>query len=95
MGTITADYGAMERGRDDLTASWQRIEAHLADLDAAVAQTGDLQAAALQQYLALKAKWSANAAERQIMLRRLTELLDEARRRYAETDAMLAAQFAG
>ena len=95
MTVIRADYGAMERGHGDLLATWQRIEAHLAELDAAVAATGDMQASTLTQYQTLKGKWTSSATERQAVLRQLTQLLDEARQRYIDTDAALAAQFTG
>lgn len=95
MATITANYASMASGHQGLVATWQRIEGHLADLDAAVGATGDMKAAALSSYQALKARWALSASDRQLTLRALGDLVEHARTHYQQVDAALAAQFAG
>lgn len=94
MTTIQVKYGSMAAGHDELVATWGRIEAHLADLDAAIAATGDMRSEALTSYVALKSKWDASAADRQIALRALAGAVDSAAQSYREVDAAAAAQFA-
>ena len=95
MATIKADYAVMSAGHDGLVATWQRIESHLADLDRIAASTHDMKAAALVSYHALRAKWLASAADRQMVLKSLAELLAQARDHYHQVDTLLAAQFGG
>lgn len=94
MTTIQVNYGSMAAGHDGLVATWGRIEAHLADLDAAIAATGDMRSEALTSYVALKAKWDASATDRQIALQALAKSVDSAAQSYREVDAAAAAQFA-
>lgn len=95
MTTIRVNYGAMNAGHDGLVATWGRIEAHLADLDATVAATGDMRSDALAAYAALKARWTAAAADRQAALRALADAVDRAAQSYRQVDAAAAAQFSG
>lgn len=95
MTTIRVSYAAMAAGHDGLVATWTRIEAHLAELDAIVAATGDMRSEALAAYAALKARWTAAAADRQAALRALAETVDRSAQTYREVDAAAAAQFAG
>jgi uncharacterized protein YukE len=93
MTTIRVNYAAMGAGHQGLVATWGRIEAHLADLDATVAATGDMRSDALTAYAALKARWTAAAEERQSTLRALADSVDRAAQTYREVDAAAAAQF--
>lgn len=95
MVAIEVDYTAMHRGEQGLVDAWQRIEGHLAELDRAVAGTHDMQADALSAYRALKVRWTESAAERQLALRSLSDLLAQASEHYRRVDAALAAQFGG
>ena len=95
MATITANYASMASGHQGLVATWQRIEGHLADLDATVGATADMKAEALLSYQALKARWSLSAADRQRALHALGDLVEQARVHYQQVDAALAAQFGG
>lgn len=95
MATIRADYGVMSAGHEGLVATWQRIESHLADLDRVVASTHDMRADAIVAYQSLKTKWVASAADRQVVLKSLADLIAQARDHYRQVDAALAAQFAG
>jgi hypothetical protein len=61
MSTIAVNYAALADGRDGLIATWNRIEGHLAELDARVAATSDMEAQTLAGYRALKARWDAAA----------------------------------
>ncbi|MEO7125480.1 MAG: hypothetical protein ABI382_10715 [Nakamurella sp.] len=94
MTTIQVNYGSMAAGHDGLVATWGRIEGHLADLDATIVATGDMRSEALTSYVALKAKWDASAADRQIALHALAAAVDSAAQSYREVDAAAAAQFA-
>lgn len=94
MTTIRVDYGSMSAGRDGLVATWGRIEGHLADLDAAIAATADMRSEALTSYAALKARWDASAADRQVALHALATAVDSAAQAYREADAAAAARFA-
>ncbi|MTD16038.1 hypothetical protein GIS00_19050 [Nakamurella sp. YIM 132087] len=94
MSTIKADYAAMTAGQEGLVATWARIETHLADLDATVAATQDMQADSLTAYHALKLRWSASAADRQLVLQQLASLVGAARDHYRQVDTMLANRFA-
>jgi uncharacterized protein YukE len=93
MTTIRADYSVMTAGSEGLTATWGRIEQHLADLTAAVGGTADMSAGALAAYRALAARWAASAQDRQVVLRSLSEALARARDHYRQVDAALAAHF--
>lgn len=95
MTEIRVNYGAMSAGHEDLVATCARIEAHLAELDAAIAATGDMRSEALTSYLGLKARWDASAADRQVTLQALANAVDSAAQTYREVDAAAAAQFAG
>jgi uncharacterized protein YukE len=95
MTTIRVNYGAMAAGHDGLVATWGRIESHLAELDATVAATGDMQSDALSAYVALKARWTAAANERQLALKALADAVERASQTYRQVDAAAAAQFAG
>ncbi|HET8588895.1 MAG TPA: hypothetical protein VFM01_04630 [Nakamurella sp.] len=95
MTQIRVSYAALADGYHGLVATWNRIESHLAELDATVAATGDMQSQALTAYAALKARWTASAAERQGTLRALADAVDRAAQLYREVDAAAAAQFAG
>jgi uncharacterized protein YukE len=95
MTTIRVNYGAMTAGHDGLVATWGRIESHLAELDATVAATSDMQSDALAAYVALKARWTAAATDRQTMLKALADSVDRASQTYRQVDAAAAAQFAG
>jgi len=95
MAEITVNYAGMAAAHADLIGTWNRIEAHLADLDTAVAGTRSMRAESLQAYLVLKARWDAAAAERQRALKGLAELVDGARRHYQEVDGRIAAMFSG
>lgn len=93
MTEIRVNYGAMNAGHENLVAAWGRIEAHLADLDQAIAATGDMQSETLAAYIGLKARWDASAAERQVALQGLARTVDTAAQTYREVDAAAAAQF--
>ncbi len=93
MTSIRANYGAMSAGAEGLVATWGRIEGHLAELDATVAATSDMSAAALVAFTALKVRWEAAAADRQLVLGRLAEAVSSARSYYQQVDQSLAAQF--
>lgn len=93
MTTIQVDYGSMAAGHEELVATWGRIEGHLADLDAAIAATGDMRSEALTSYVALKARWDASATDRQAALHALAAAVDSAAQTYREVDAAAAAQF--
>lgn len=95
MATIKADYGVMSAGHDGLVATWQRIESHLSELDRIVASTHDMRADVLLSYQALKARWAASSADRQVVLKQLADLIAQVRDHYQQVDAALAAQFAG
>lgn len=95
MVAIDVDYAAMNHGEQGLVGAWQRIEAHLAELNRAVAGTHDMQADALSAYRALETRWTESAAERQMALRSLGDLLAQASEHYRRVDAALAAQFGG
>ncbi|GAA2017347.1 hypothetical protein JL107_14015 [Nakamurella flavida] len=94
MATIAVNYAALTNGYDSLVATWGRIEQHLAELDATLGATADMQADTLLAYRSLKARWDASAAERQIVLRSLAESVASAGERYRQVDAAMAAQFA-
>ncbi len=93
MATIAVDYGALSGGHDGLVATWNRIEAHLAELDARVAATADMSAETLIAYRALKARWDAAAQQRQNVLHALSAVVGSAGEQYRQVDASLAAQF--
>ena len=93
MATIAVNYGAMSSGHDGLVATWNRIEAHLAELDARVAATADMSAATLLAYRALKARWDASAHQRQKVLHGLATAVGNAGEQYRQVDASMAAQF--
>ena len=93
MTNIRVDYRVMAAGYESLVATWGRIEAHLAELDAAVATTGDMRSEALAAYIGLKARWDASAADRQVALHSLANAIDSAAQTYREVDAAAAAQF--
>jgi uncharacterized protein YukE len=93
MATIAVDYGAMSSGHDGLVATWNRIEAHLAELDARIAATADMSAETLIAYRALKARWDAAAQQRQSVLNGLATVVGSAGDQYRQVDASLAAQF--
>lgn len=95
MTQIQVNYGAMSAGYESLLAAWGRIEAHLAELDAAIAATGDMRSEALAAYVGLKARWDASAADRQVALRALANAVESAAQTYREVDAAAAAQFGG
>lgn len=94
MTTISVNYATMASGHDDLIATWGRIEGHLAELDSTIAATGDMRSETLTSYVALKAKWDASAADRQVALQALANAVDAAAQTYREVDAAAAAQFA-
>ncbi|HEY5117093.1 MAG TPA: hypothetical protein VIJ00_16340 [Nakamurella sp.] len=93
MASISVSYAALSDGRDGLIATWNRIEGHLAELDAAIARTSDMSADTLVSYLSLKARWDASAAERQGILQSLATSVGLAGERYRQVDAAMAAQF--
>lgn len=93
MTTIQVNYSSMDAGHEDLVATWGRIEGHLADLDATIAATGDMQSEALTSYWALKAKWDSCAAERQAALQALATAVSSAAQTYRQVDAAAAARF--
>ena len=93
MATITVNYGAMSSGRDSLAATWNRIEGHLAELDARVAATADMSAATLVAYRVLKSRWDASAQQRQNVLHGLATVVGNAGDQYRQVDASMAAQF--
>lgn len=93
MTTIAVNYAALADGQDGLVATWNRIEGHLADLDARIAATADMDAQTLVSYRALKARWDAAAQERQAMLRGLATVVGRAGEQYRTVDATMAAQF--
>ena len=93
MTTIAVSYGALSGGHDALIATWTRIEALLERLGAIAAGTAGMTAETVSTYLALSARWNASAADRQVALRGLAELLRDAEYRYRQVDAAMAAQF--
>jgi uncharacterized protein YukE len=93
MATITVNYAALADGRDGLIATWNRIEGHLADLDARIAATADMEAETLVSYRALKARWDGAAQERQAVLQGLATLVGRAGDQYRSVDLAMAAQF--
>lgn len=93
MTSIAVNYAALADGEEGLVATWNRIEGHLADLDARIAATGDMDAATLTSYRALKARWDAAAQERQTVLHGLASLVGRAGEQYRTVDATMAAQF--
>ena len=93
MATIAVNYAAMAGGRDGLLATWNRIEGHLAELDAQVAATTDMTAETLLSYRALKARWDASADQRQGMLHALATAVGAAGDQYRQVDTAMAAQF--
>ncbi len=93
MATISVNYGAMSSGHDGLVATWNRIEAHLAELDARVAATADMSADTLLAYRALKARWDASAQQRQAVLHGLATAVGNAGEQYRLVDLSMAAQF--
>ena len=93
MASIMVNYAAMASGHDGLVATWNRIEGHLADLDAHVAGTADMTADTLISYRALKARWDASAEQRQAVLQALATLVGTAGEQYRQVDASMAAQF--
>jgi len=93
MASIAVSYGALAGGHDGLIATWNRIESHLAELDAVIARTSDMSADTLVSYRALKARWDACAAERQRVLQSLAASVGQAGERYRQVDAAMAAQF--
>lgn len=95
MTQIQVNYGAMNAGYESLVATWRRIEAHLQELDAAIAATADMRSEALLAYTGLKARWDASAADRQAALQALANAVDSAAQTYREVDAAAAAQFGG
>ncbi len=95
MTTIRANYAAMSAGHDGLVATWGRIERHLGELASGVAATNDMDADALTAFKLHKARWDAQATDRQAALRSLAEAVDEARLQYQQVDRNLAAQFGG
>lgn len=94
MTTIRVNYGALGAAHSGLVATWGRIEAHLADLQASVSATGGMQSEALAAYRELQRRWAATAADRQQVLQSLARLVDEAGAAYRRADAAAAAQFA-
>jgi uncharacterized protein YukE len=93
MASITVNYAAMASGHDGLIATWNRIEGHLAELDASVAGTADMTAETLISYRALKARWDAAAEQRQGVLQALATLVGRAGEQYRQVDTSMAAQF--
>jgi len=93
MATIAVNYAALADGQEGLVATWNRIEGHLADLDARIAATSDMDAQTLVSYRALKARWDAAAADRQTVLQSLAALVGRAGDQYRSVDAAMAAQF--
>ncbi len=93
MSSIKANYGLMAAGQDGLVSTWGRIEAHLSRLDQTVASTADMESEALLAFTALKTKWNAAAADRQLVLKGLAEAVGSARSYYQQVDRALAAQF--
>jgi uncharacterized protein YukE len=93
MASIAVDYAAMASGHDGLVATWNRIEGHLAQLDADVAATADMSAETLVSYRALKARWDASAEQRQGVLHALATLVGRAGETYRQVDTSMAAQF--
>ena len=93
MTTIRVNYAALGSAHTGLLATWGRIESRLADLQATVAGTGDMDSEALASYRALAERWSAAASDRQAVLRSLAALVDDAASAYRRADAAAAAQF--
>lgn len=93
MTSITVNYAALADGEHGLIATWNRIEGHLADLDARIAATADMEAETLASYRALKARWDAAAQDRQTVLQGLAGLVGRAGDQYRNVDLALAAQF--
>ncbi len=93
MASIRANYGVMAAGEEGLVSTWGRIEAHLSRLDSTVAATADMESEALAAFMALKTKWNAAAADRQVVLKGLAEAVGSARSYYQQVDRALAAQF--
>lgn len=90
---IKANYAAMDVGQDGLLGAWNRIDALLLELDAAVLATGDMEAQALAAYQALKAQWSTGAADRQVALKSLSDHVGAARDHYRQVDQAMATMF--
>lgn len=90
---IKVDYAAMDVGQDGLLGAWTRIDALLAELDAAVLASGDMQADALTAYQALKAQWSTGAVDRQLALKALSDHVGAARDHYRQVDQSMATMF--
>lgn len=90
---IKVNYAALDVGQDGLLGAWTRIDALLADLDAQVVASGDMEADALAAYQALKARWSEGAAERQLALKSLSDHLGNARDHYRQVDQAMATMF--
>lgn len=93
MSTISVNYAAMAAGHDGLVATWGRIEGHLAELETVAGGTTDMSAEALRAFVALKQRWSAAAQERQVALKGLADLVQQASHQYRSVDAAMAAQF--
>jgi uncharacterized protein YukE len=93
MASISVSYGALSGGHDGLIATWNRIEGHLAELDATIARTSDMSAETLVSYLARKDRWDASATQRQAALQSLAASVGQAGERYRQVDAAMAAQF--
>jgi uncharacterized protein YukE len=93
MASIAVNYAAMASGHDGLIATWNRIEAHLAELDSHVSGTADMAADTLVSYRALKARWDASAEQRQSVLQALATLVGRAGEQYRQVDTSMAAQF--
>lgn len=91
--SLNVSYGALSTSSSNLTACWQRIESLLGELDRRLATTRDMKAELLTAYLALKARWDADAGDRQRALRELAAYLQSTRESYQRMDQMLAQQF--
>lgn len=94
MTLISVDYAAMASGHDGLVSTWGRIEAHLRDLDQVIGATTDMRSDALVAYQGLKLRWDSAAADRQVALKTLADLVAQASEQYRAVDAAMAAQFA-
>lgn len=93
MTSIAVNYAALAEGQEGLVATWNRVEGHLAELDARIAATADMDAQTLTSYRALKARWDAAAQDRQAVLQGLASLVGRAGEQYRTVDAAMAAQF--
>lgn len=93
MSAIRVRYAALAAVADELVATWRRIETVLADLQRVAGSTASMDAATLQAYRALAARWQASAQERQQVLQALASALRQAGEHYRATDAAMAAQF--